>query len=63
MELAWLMSFLARVKFDGDDPDADTGHPLANGAAGTWSRAAAAAAKFIRDDATDAVIYVSAMTY
>jgi hypothetical protein len=47
------------VTFDGSDPSSTNGHRLYNGRDYTWSRATAAAARFIRADATDAAIQAS----
>lgn len=45
--------------FDGSNPSATNGHRLYSGSHYTWSTAAAAAAKFIRQAGTDAYIQAS----
>ena len=45
--------------FDGSTPSATNGHRLYSGSHYTWSTAAAAAAKFIRQASTDAAIQAS----
>ena len=52
----------AMCTFDGSAPSATNGHRLVSGTHYTWSKAAAAVAKFIRQDATDAVIHASQFT-
>ena len=47
------------VTFDGSDPSATNGHRLYGGTHYTWSRATAAAARFIRQGSTDGVIQAS----
>lgn len=48
-----------RVTFDGSAPTATDGHILEAGDWGTWSKALAVAAKFIRTGATSATIHCS----
>jgi hypothetical protein len=45
--------------FDGSTPSPTNGHRLYSGSHYTWSRATAAAAKFIRQGSADGVIYAS----
>jgi hypothetical protein len=45
--------------FDGSAPTSSNGHRLYSGTHYTWSTAAAASAKFIRQGATDAAIHAS----
>ena len=45
--------------FDGSTPTSTNGHRLYSGSHYTWSKAAATAAKFIRQAATDAAIQAS----
>ena len=45
--------------FDGSTPTSTNGHRLASGTQYTWSKAAASAAKFIRQASTDAAIHAS----
>ena len=48
-----------RVTFDGSAPTSSNGHLIQPGDSGVWSKALAAAAKFIRAGATSAVIQAS----
>jgi hypothetical protein len=48
-----------RVTFDGSAPLTTNGHAIPAGSSGTWTKAMATAAKFIRTTATDAVIHAS----
>lgn len=48
-----------RVTFDGSAPTAANGHLLQPGDSGVWSKALAAAAKFIRTGATSGLIHAS----
>jgi hypothetical protein len=48
-----------RVTFDGSDPTTTNGHIIPAGASGTWSVALAAAARFIRNTGTSAIIHAS----
>lgn len=48
-----------RVTFDGSAPTSANGHLIMPGDCGVWSKALAAAAKFIRSGATSAVLHVS----
>ncbi len=50
-----------RVTFDGSDPTATNGHVIAAGSSGTWSVAAATAARFIRTTGVSAIIHASQM--
>ena len=50
-----------RVTFDGSDPTTTNGHNIAAGSSGTWSVAAATAAKFIRTTGVSAIIHASQM--
>lgn len=50
------------VTFDGSAPTSSNGHFLANGTSYTWSKAAAIAAKFIRQASTNASIHASEFT-
>jgi hypothetical protein len=50
-----------RVRFDGTDPDANTGHLLRDGSSGTWHKTTAKAAKLIRTASTDALFFASKM--
>jgi len=45
--------------FDGSDPTTSNGHRLYDGSHYTWSKATAAAAKFIRQAGADAAIQAS----
>ena len=45
--------------FDGSAPTSNNGHRLYSGSQYTWSTAAAAAAKFIRQGSTSAAIHAS----
>jgi hypothetical protein len=47
------------VTFDGSDPSSTNGHRLYSGSHFTWSRATAAAARFIRQASTDAAVQAS----
>jgi len=47
------------VTFDGSDPTTTNGHRLYDASHYTWSRATAAAAKFIRQAGADADIHAS----
>jgi len=49
----------AWVTFDGSDPAVDTGHFIADGSSGVWSRYMFNNARFIREDATDAAFRIS----
>ncbi len=52
-----------RVTFDGTDPvGGTTGHYYAANASDVWSKAAATAAKMIRDGGSDGAISVTEMT-
>ena len=51
-----------RVTYDGSAPTSTNGHILFAGRSYTWSKAAAAAAKFIEDTTTDATIHASEFT-
>ena len=51
-----------RVTYDDSDPTTSNGHILFAGRSYTWSKQAAAAAKFIRDGGTDATIHASEFT-
>jgi len=51
-----------RVTYDGSAPTTTNGHILFAGRSYTWSKAAAAAAKFIEDTTTDATIHASEFT-
>jgi len=51
-----------RVTYDGSTPSSTNGHILFAGRSYTWSKAAAAAAKFIEDTTTDATIHASEFT-
>jgi len=48
-----------RVRFDGTDPDANTGHLLRDGSSGMWHRNLAKAAKMIRTAATSAQFFAT----
>lgn len=50
-----------RVTFDDSDPTTSNGHIIAAGSSGTWSVAAATAAKFIRTTGVSAIIHASQM--
>lgn len=47
------------VTFDGSTPTSSNGHQLVAGEKYSWSRAAATAAKFIRQGASDGTIHAS----
>ena len=51
-----------RVTYDGSDPTTSNGHILFAGRSYTWSKEAAAAAKFIRNGGTSASIHASEFT-
>ena len=51
-----------RVTYDDSAPTTTNGHILFAGRSYTWSKQAAAAAKFIRDGGTDATIHASEFT-
>jgi hypothetical protein len=51
-----------RVTYDDSAPTTSNGHILFAGRSYTWSKAAAQAAKFIRDGGTDAIIHASEFT-
>ena len=51
-----------RVTYDDSAPTTSNGHILFAGRSYTWSKQAAAAAKFIRDGSTDATIHASEFT-
>ncbi len=51
-----------RVTYDDSAPTTSNGHILFAGRSYTWSKQAAAAAKFIRDGGTDATIHASEFT-
>ena len=51
-----------RVTYDDSAPTTSNGHILFAGRSYTWSKAAAQAAKFIRDGGTDATIHASEFT-
>ena len=51
-----------RVTYDGSDPTTSNGHILFAGRSYTWSKEAAAAAKFIRNGSTSASIHASEFT-
>jgi hypothetical protein len=51
-----------RVTYDDSAPTTSNGHILYAGRSYTWSKQAAAAAKFIRDGGTDATIHASEFT-
>jgi len=51
-----------RVTYDDSAPTSTNGHILFAGRSYTWSKAAAAAAKFIEDTTTDATIHASEFT-
>ena len=48
-----------RVRFDGVDPTASTGHLIPNGSFMVWPLATARKARFIRAGETDAVIAIT----
>lgn len=48
-----------RVTFDGSAPTASNGHLIEPGDSGVWTKALAAAAKFIRTGATSGLIHAS----
>ena len=51
-----------RVTYDDSAPTTTNGHILYAGRSYTWSKQAAAAAKFIKDGSTDATIHASEFT-
>ncbi len=51
-----------RVTYDDSAPTTSNGHILYAGRSYTWSKQAAAAAKFIRDGGTDGTIHASEFT-
>ena len=51
-----------RVTYDDSAPTTSNGHILFAGRSYTWSKQAAAAAKFIQDGSTDATIHASEFT-
>tara|TARA_B100001564_G_C20610345_1_gene657298 strand:- start:705 stop:1016 length:312 start_codon:yes stop_codon:yes gene_type:complete len=51
-----------RVTYDDSAPTTTNGHILYAGRSYTWSKQAAAAAKFIRDGGTDGTIHASEFT-
>jgi len=51
-----------RVTYDDSDPTTTNGHILLSGRSYTWSKQAAAAAKFIRDGGANAIIHASEFT-
>ena len=51
-----------RVTYDGSDPTTSNGHILFAGRSYTWSKEAAAAAKFIRNGTSSASIHASEFT-
>ena len=51
-----------RVTYDDSAPTTTNGHILLSGRSYTWSKQAAAAAKFIRDGGADAIIHASEFT-
>ena len=51
-----------RVTYDDSAPTTSNGHILFAGRSYTWSKQAAAAAKFIRDGSVDATIHASEFT-
>lgn len=52
-----------RVTFDGSNPTDTNGFIYTNGTGTTWSLARAKAAKFIRDDSTDAVVHAQPVSW
>jgi len=49
----------ARITFDGSDPTGTTGHLYAAGTSEVWTKKQAAAAKFIRDGGSDAIVHAT----
>lgn len=47
--------------FDGSDPTTTNGHQFDPGDSGTWSRATAEAARFIRLGSVDGVVHITPM--
>ena len=52
-----------RVRFDGTAPTTSAGFILPDAFSATWSRARLKAAKFIRDDSTDATVRIGPVAY